>query len=151
MPYKISGKVVGDDGYPIYQQAIIAEINSEGQQIANILSAEDTGGFVFFADNENSKIKITSPGYKEQFFLAKNIPTAIPLYPMDESVITVTRPKSNKTVLYFTVGTLAVAAIAAIVIGNKDKKKQTAKSKTVATVKPKPKALPKPKAKIVTV
>ncbi|QEE49605.1 carboxypeptidase regulatory-like domain-containing protein [Flavobacterium alkalisoli] len=147
MPYKISGKVVGDDGYPIYQQALIAELNNQGQQVANILSSEETGSYVFFAENENSTIRISSPGYKEQIFLAKAVPSEITLYPLDSSVINFTRPKPDRTGLYLALGTLAAVAITAIAIGRKDKKAKAQDSKPKA----KPVATAKPKVKTVTV
>ncbi|MEE1899589.1 hypothetical protein V1389_14665 [Flavobacterium rakeshii] len=152
MPYKIIGKVVGDDGYPIYQQSIVEEINNQGKAIANILTAEDTGSFVFFATSENALINVKSPGYKTKTYTAKDMPSAIELLPMDESVINVTR-KPTKTGFYLALGTLGTIAIIALAMQNRAnrKKPQSTTAKKLPAAKPKPKTRTKAKAKTVTV
>lgn len=148
MPYRISGKVIGDDGYPLYQQALVEELNPQGQPIANILTDEETGSFVFFAESQNSTIRVKSTGYKEKTFTASAMPAEIPLFPLDESIINLTRPKPSKTGLYIAIGTVALIAIAAYASGKKDKKKTVA---TAVATKTPAKAKAKPTAKTVTV
>lgn len=154
MPYKIIGKIVGDDSYPIYQSALIEELNSQGQQIASVLSDENTGDFLFMALNGDSLIRISSPGYKELKFAAKEVPEQITLYALDSSVINFTRTKPTNTGLYIALGTIALVAIAAYAMQKNDNKKQAAatavKSLPAAKTTTKPQARPV-KVKKVTV
>ncbi|QEE49641.1 hypothetical protein FUA48_08605 [Flavobacterium alkalisoli] len=150
MPYKIIGKIVGDDGYPIYQSALIEELNNKGEQIASVLSDADTGDFIFLPLGENSLIRISSPGYKELKFAAKDVPyPKITLYALDSSVINFTRTKPTNAGLYIALGTIALVAIAAYAIQKNDQKKQAATAPVKSLPAAKPKTNTKPQARPV--
>lgn len=149
MPYKIIGKIVGDDGYPIYQSALIEELNNKGVQIASVLSDADTGDFMFLPLGEDSLIRISSPGYKELKFAAKDVPTKITLYALDSSVINFTRTKPTNAGLYIALGTIALVAIAAYAIQKNDQKKQAAAAPVKSLPAAKPKTNTKPQARPV--
>lgn len=154
MPYKIIGKIVGDDGYPIYQSALIEELNNQGVQIASVLSDQETGDFVFFAEYETSIVRISSPGYKPQTFTAKNVPNQITVTALDESIINAKRPTVNKTGLVIALGVLAVVAFTAVALQKNDNtKKAQAQPKAAPAKKLPAKTTSKPRVtpKTVTV
>ena len=138
MPYKITGKILDESGYPLYQIAQISEVsNQPGATVsANVWTDEETGSFTFLALDAANMIKVESIGYEPVSYKASAFPPVIKLQPVADLVIngTTTKKKSDNTLLWVVGGVFAAIAISVAM------KRKPSKRTTPQKVK----ALPKP-------
>jgi hypothetical protein len=142
MPFKITGKILDDQGTPLYQVAQITEMPLVPGLLvgANVWTDENTGAFTFYALNPDNLMKVESIGYKPRFFKAKEFPAIVKLEPA-LVIEGNTKKKKDNTLAWVLAG---VATLVAVGFATSKKNAPAAKSL------PK-KAKAQPKVKTVTV
>lgn len=118
MPYKITGRIIADDGYPIPNDFVmIKELPVSGVPYSpGSVVADENGYFTFMATSENSKIEVSCHFFTAQTFTAKNFPSVVQLSGGEGAVINgqVTKPKAdNNNWLWYAAAAAAVIAIIA--------------------------------------
>jgi len=138
MPYKITGKILDENGWPLYQIAQISELsNQPGATVsANVWTDENTGAFTFLALDPANTIKVESIGYEPVTFKASAFPSVVKLQPVADLVISgnTTKKKKDNTLLWLAGGVFAAIAIS--VAMKRKPSKPTAPQKAKALPKP---------------
>ena len=126
MPYIITGKVLGSDGYPIPSNGIMIEELSPSP--AKVWADPETGTFVFSASSSVAIIRISTQFYKAKTGVASSMKGNILLD--EDGVIlegTPTIPKNNKSNAWVLLAVFGGIVVTAVALKSKGTPKNTVK------------------------
>lgn len=117
MPYKVTGKIIADDGYPIPDNMVLVkELPQAGStQSPGGVWADANGNFTLMATSPTSIIEVSCNFFKTRTFTAKDFPSVVQLE-TEGAVIDaqVTKPKAeNNNWIWYAAAAAAVIAIIA--------------------------------------
>lgn len=117
MPYKVTGKIIADDGLPIPDNGVlIKELPQAGStQSPGGVWADANGNFTLMATSPTSVIEVSCNFFKTRTFIAKDFPSVVQLA-TEGAVIDaqVTKPKeTGSNWLWYAAAAAAVIAVLA--------------------------------------